>query len=465
MLKLLIRRLFLIIPVSLLIAISVFFISSLIPGDRVSDYLDLFGTSSGDKTVPTRDYIKTAQKLNLNKPLFYFSLQPENYPDSINQIVIPEIKEFVINLAKNGIDNKNTFKAGKELTDLKIAFEENKDNDKIISNKLFELYNELIKCDSKTCFLKSLKNLKSEIKINSATHKIIENIENLILSNLKEAQVNNIIPKFVWHSTDNQFHKWFLKILHFDFGISIIDGRKSLDKIIESFPFTFAYVLIAYFLTLLISVIFGFISFYYNKYPGIRFLETLFSLIYSFPLFWISTLAVVLFTTDEILPLFNIFPSIGIGLIDPDDSIISKIIYAAPHLLLPSLVVAVHSAAYLGLLIRRNIEKEVNEIYYISLISKGIVKKRAIAKHILPNSLIPLVTIIIMGFPASLAGSVIIEVIFNIPGIGRLLYDSILRSDWSVVFPIVIIIGNLTYVFYVIGDLIYHKLNSKITLN
>lgn len=250
-----------------------------------------------------------------------------------------------------------------------------------------------------------------------------------------------------------------------DFGISINDGRKVKDKLIETFPYTLSYVLLAYLITLLIAIPFGFASIYYRKNLVLQFLETTFSVLYSFPLFWIGTLAVIIFTTNEISQIFNIFPSIGVGFIEPDLSIFSKMIAALPHLLLPAIIVGLHSAAYLGLLIRRNIEKEMNELYYLSLISKGISQKKVLLNHILPNSLIPLITILIIGFPASLAGSVIIEVIFNIPGIGRLLYDSILRFDWAVVFPLVFIIGNLTYLFYIVGDLMYKYLNPKIRYN
>lgn len=462
MLKLLIRRLLLIIPVSILIAISVFFLSSIVPGDRVSDYLDLFGTTSGDKTVPVRDYLKTARMLNLDKPLFYFSIKPGNYPDSISKIVVPEIKESVLLLAKNEIASQDSYKIGYELTELKIAIE-NIDN--VEKNRLTESLNYLLKSSNYQEFLKELQKIKTGSAGFPAIISEIEKIESLSKIKFSKSTPTNMIPEISWNGTENQFNIWFLKLMKCDFGISIIDGRKVKDKLIETFPYTLSYVLLAYLITLLIAIPFGFASIYYRKNLVLQFLETTFSVLYSFPLFWIGTLAVIIFTTNEISQIFNIFPSIGVGFIEPDLSIFSKMIAALPHLLLPAIIVGLHSAAYLGLLIRRNIEKEMNELYYLSLISKGISQKKVLLNHILPNSLIPLITILIIGFPASLAGSVIIEVIFNIPGIGRLLYDSILRFDWAVVFPLVFIIGNLTYLFYIVGDLMYKYLNPKIRYN
>ncbi len=462
MLKLLFRRLLLIIPVSILIAISVFFLSSIVPGDRVSDYLDLFGTTSGDKTVPVRDYIKTAGMLNLDKPLFYFSIKPGNYPDSISKIVVPEIKESVLMLAKNEISSAESYKTGKELTELKIAIEDLNNVDK---NRLTGYFTNLVKSSNYQEFLKELQKLKTELTEFPAIISEIEKIESQLHNKTGTTKTTNLIPEISWHSTDNQFHKWFFNLIKGEFGISIIDGRKVKDKITEALPYTLSFVLLAYLITLLIAIPFGFASVYYMKNLMMRLMETTFSFLYSFPLFWIGTLAVIIFTTNEISQIFNIFPSIGVGFIESDATIFSKLRTAFPHILLPAIIVGLHSAAYLGLLIRRNIEKEMNELYFLSLISKGISHKRALLNHILPNSLIPLITILIIGFPASLAGSVIIEVIFNIPGIGRLLYDSILRFDWAVVFPMVIIIGNLTYIFYVIGDVLYKRMNPKIRYN
>jgi len=107
-------------------------------------------------------------------------------------------------------------------------------------------------------------------------------------------------------------------------------------------------------------------------------------------------------------------------------------------------------------------EKEISKKYYTTLLSRGLSKKNVILKHIFPNSMLPLTTMIIVSLPASFAGSVVMEVIFNIPGMGRLLYDSILGYDWNVVFAIVLLLGVFTYISYLIGDMVYSYLNPKI---
>jgi ABC-type dipeptide/oligopeptide/nickel transport system permease component len=270
------------------------------------------------------------------------------------------------------------------------------------------------------------------------------------------------LPKLIWNGADNRFHSWFGSVLKSDFGVSMIDGRKVFDKLKDAFPVTLAYVIMAYIFSFILAIPFGIISAFNAKSKYVKVIETILSAVYSVPVFWLSTLAVIFLTTDEVSSFLNIFPSIGIGFTEPDTTVTARIITAMPHFILPALIVALYSGAYLSLLIKRNIEKEMSEAYFISLIARGISRRNATLRHAFPNSMLPLITIIVMGFPAALAGSVVIEVIFNIPGMGRLLYDSLLRYDWNVVFAVVVFIGLLTYLFYIGGDVIYSFLNPKI---
>ena len=139
-----------------------------------------------------------------------------------------------------------------------------------------------------------------------------------------------------------------------------------------------------------------------------------------------------------------------------------KIGQAFPFLILPALLLALHSAASGIRIVRNSAFAELKADYFITAKAKGLTNRRILWNHILPNAMLPVITLLVSSFPAALAGSVVLEVIFNIPGMGRLLYDSILFMDWSVVFGILIIMGLLTFIFYLIGDLLYAFLNPKI---
>jgi ABC-type dipeptide/oligopeptide/nickel transport system permease component len=78
--------------------------------------------------------------------------------------------------------------------------------------------------------------------------------------------------------------------------------------------------------------------------------------------------------------------------------------------------------------------------------------------------LIPTITLLVGTLPGALASALVIEVIFNIPGIGRLMFESILNADWAMVYPIVFITSVFTVILFLIGDILMAFLNPKIKL-
>lgn len=377
-------RILLVIPVSLILALVVFFLAENAPGNRVEDYIELMGTENNAMSINTGESLENIiKKFNLDKPQFYFSITPVNFKFQ---------------------DKINLDHAGK--------YNENHDN---ISQKASNYY--------------------------------------------------DLLPKLKWYGNQNRFHLWFSKAICFDFGISMTDGRKVIEKIIEALPYTLLYALLTYFLTFIIAIPISLGLKYFENKKILDILNISMIALYSIPLFWLCTLAVIFFTTDQVTGLFDIFPYIGVGDIARDTSFWGKWLKAFPHLVLPSLVVALHSGAYLSLLISRSMGKEIDEPYYTALIARGLSRKSILINHVFPNSMLPLITVLVIGLPVSMAGSVIIEVIFNIPGTGRLLYDSLIHYDWNVVFAITMLIGILTYIFYVLGDLIYSLINPKLSLS
>lgn len=462
------------VPAVFLLAVLVFFMSTLTPGDRVEAFLDLTGTVSEDTDqLNEQDYINVAKSINLDLPLFYFSVTPKIYTDIYYKTLIP---------SKNKLTKSMLLKGGKDtcIRNYFLYLDHIKKDIKYLNDSLKmtpqikRLSNDIYSIDRSESF-EELQNYSFELKKfnqNIDSNYLIsfnQNIDNLIkVINdiyISEPQISSFTPNFAWYGFNNQFHKWFGNTMKFNFGVSIIDGQSVSKKISKSLKWTLIYVLIAYILTFGLAIPLGIYIAYNHKKRIAKFLDLKFMAFYSIPLFWMATLAVIFFTSSEIIPIFNIFPSIGIGHISSDMSLSKQITTAVPHLILPAIIIAIHSGAYLSTLIKRNMLKEMKKKYFIALMSRGLSRKKVILKHIFPNSILPLITLIVVGLPASLAGSVIIEVIFNIPGMGRLLYDSILKFDWNVVYAIVLVIGVATYISYIIGDILYTYFNPKIKLS
>ncbi len=94
-------------------------------------------------------------------------------------------------------------------------------------------------------------------------------------------------------------------------------------------------------------------------------------------------------------------------------------------------------------------------------LAKGVPKRRVTWHHAFRNALFPLITLIALVFPAALGGSVIVEFIFNIPGMGRLMLDSILSRDWPVVFMVLMIVTVLTVIGNLVADVLYNLADPR----
>ena len=105
----------------------------------------------------------------------------------------------------------------------------------------------------------------------------------------------------------------------------------------------------------------------------------------------------------------------------------------------------------------------VKQDYIRTARAKGLEEKKIIWKHAFRNSLFPIITMFAYIFPAAIAGSVVIEVIFSIPGMGGLAYSSIIARDWPVVYTILMFAAILTMVGNLVADMLYAVADPRVT--
>ena len=270
-------------------------------------------------------------------------------------------------------------------------------------------------------------------------------------------------PKVYWHGLDNRYHRWISGLLGGSFGVSQSNGQTVARVVSRALSWTLVLTLI----DILISFVLGiYIGYYLSIDPNgkiQRVLNQIFYLLYSIPKFWLATLLVVYMTTNDYGSWTNIFPSVGMDVL-PGASSWAQVRYNLPKLILPIICLSIFSISYISRILRRSILNEMEAPYILTAYSKGLSREQVVRRHALPNAMLPLITILSGSVAGTLAGSVVIEVIFNIPGIGRLMYDSILIADWSVVYCIVLLLALVVSVAYLIGDLCYAYFNPQIRL-
>jgi peptide/nickel transport system permease protein len=132
------------------------------------------------------------------------------------------------------------------------------------------------------------------------------------------------------------------------------------------------------------------------------------------------------------------------------------------HLLMPVAVLTFFTMAPWSRFIRSSMLEVMRQDYVRTARAKGLFEKVVIMRHALRNALIPFVTIVVLALPGLFAGAIITETVFAWPGMGRLYYDALQRSDWNVALALIFITALLTVIATLIGDILYTVVDPRI---
>lgn len=132
------------------------------------------------------------------------------------------------------------------------------------------------------------------------------------------------------------------------------------------------------------------------------------------------------------------------------------------HLLMPLAVLTFFNTAQWSRFVRSSMLEVLRQDYVRTARAKGLVERIVIMKHALRNALIPFVTILVLQIPGLFAGAIITETIFAWPGMGRLYIDALNRSDWPIALAFIFIIGMLTVIATLVGDILYTVVDPRI---
>lgn len=266
-------------------------------------------------------------------------------------------------------------------------------------------------------------------------------------------------PVIYWNGFHNQYHLYLTSIIKGDWGSSAKDGLPIVSKIASALKWTLSIVLFNLILALTISIILSVMMWKKKGSMLDRIFQTLLHALYSVPGFWLATLVLIFFTGPQYgMPLFYT----PLYIEDGSENWLTLTSLFLCKIAPVIFCLTLQDMALLTRLIRSKLELVFQEPFMDALVTKGTSENRLIYAHALPNAMLPLITLLFNSLPASIAGSLIYEVVFNIPGMGRLLNDSIHSGDWAVVYGISLLTLCITILFYALGDLIYRWADPRI---
>lgn len=454
------KRILFFIPTLLGVSILIFLLGNIYPYNPCEDDL------SGNLVDKYSCNLKI-KKLHLDKPIFYFNVTTQAYPDSLYRIQDPLHRENLHRLVAKYGNWKAIEMYYHSLEAIKDKiYNRTTSQNNVLMLKLRQKFPPILTEYENQEIQRIFKVAKGEFKGNALNSSLFQKIiaaEKQYEVIKKTATPNkNYLPAIHFHGFDNQYHIWLTNFVQLDFGKSYINEEPVVDMVKAKLPITLLLSSISIILAYLIAIQLGVMT---AVRKGTRFdssVNTGLFMLYSIPSFWIGMMMIVFLTSPRFL---NWFPPGGLS--DPDiqaqGTFIQQILDYVHHLILPIICWTYPSLAYLSRQMRGGMLTVMGEDYIRTARAKGVAPKQVIWKHSFRNALIPIITMLGNVLPRLIGGSIVLEWIFDLEGMGLLFFQAIGQHNHPVVFTIVMLIAILTVIGYLISDILYAIIDPRVS--
>ncbi|BBK40994.1 ABC transporter permease [Allostella vacuolata] len=249
-----------------------------------------------------------------------------------------------------------------------------------------------------------------------------------------------------------QYARWLWQLLHGNFGTSIYGSQAPVRQLLaEALPRTLSIAGLSFVVACIIAVPAGIVAAMRKNSPADNALTLVAFLGLSMPDFWFAILLIILFAAN-----LQWLPAIGY-------SPLSEGFWPwFSHLIMPAIAAGTTFAAIIARMIRSSMIEVLKTDYLRTARSKGLLTWRILLVHALPNALIPVVTVMGIALALMLAGTVVVENVFAIKGLGRTLIEGILNRDYPVVQGAILAVSAIFIGSNLVVDLLYTVIDPRI---
>ncbi len=248
-----------------------------------------------------------------------------------------------------------------------------------------------------------------------------------------------------------QFFSWITDLLRGDFGTSILSGKPVLELIADRMEPTISLALTTIILSVIIAVPLGVIAAWKQGTLIDRFVMLLSVLGFSVPVFVIGYLMISLFSMQ-----LNLFPVQGFR---PIGDGVGQFFH---RIALPTFTLTLLYIALIARITRTSMLEILGDDYVRTARAKGLPESRVLMRHALRNCSVPIITVIGIGFALIISGVVVTELVFNLPGLGRLTVDAVLSRDYPVIQAVILLASLIYVVINLLIDIAYVLLDPRI---
>ena len=257
-----------------------------------------------------------------------------------------------------------------------------------------------------------------------------------------------------------QLGRYLENTLTFDLGYSQRHGMPVVELIGKRLPATLLLMGTTIAIAIGIGVLLGVLAARGLNTWRDRLISVLALLSYATPLFWAGLMLIVLFSIQ-----LDLLPTSGMETVAAFYEGPQRILDIARHLVLPALTLSLFYLALYTRLMRAAMLEQSDMDYVVTARAKGLDERRIVFRHILPNAMLPVITMAGVQVGALLGGSVVVETVFAWPGLGQLAFDSLFSRDLNLLLGIFFICACLVVVANLLVDLVYTWLDPRIELD
>lgn len=489
MIKYITRRILLFIPTLIAITLLGFVLISSAPGDPV-DILVPAGEermATGNNNALREERNMWRKKLGLNLPMFYFSISDLSSPDTLMRV--PDDLErkalrYWSRYSGNWQAASDFYHAARRLRDASLQIQPDSLYDQSRREDLLEFQ---VRCGSLLVAadhdhikydLEWIREYMGRRPQQGHTESLFEDAESR-WQYMEEhpTRWKKWIPLIRFYPK-NRYHAWLFGdgnmitgkgatfsrgIVRGDFGVSYATKLPATRNIGQKIMWSAVLTFVAVFFGYLVSLPLGVIAARHRDSLWDRLISVGLYILYSLPNFFVAIVLLVFFSNPDY---FNWFPSSGVkpvGGYPKDAGLLERIQLSLPYLVLPVICYTYATFAFLSRTVRVSMLESLSQDYVRTARAKGLAERTVVWKHALRNSLLPVITVFANIFPAAVGGSVILESIFTIPGMGLESYNAIFSRDYPVLVMIFMITGVLTMLGYLLSDILYAWADPRIS--
>jgi peptide/nickel transport system permease protein len=258
-----------------------------------------------------------------------------------------------------------------------------------------------------------------------------------------------------------QYGRWLSRVVRLDLGTSWSTGRSVAEQIGERLPVTLGLGAAALLLVCLVGIPLGALAAAHRGSTADRVTTVILFLLYSAPSFWVGTLAIVFLGGGHYL---DVIPVQGLHSSDAEQlPALARLADLAWHAAVPVLLLAYAMVAGMSRYVRTGLLEVLRQDFVRTARAKGLPEGVVVFKHALRSALVPVLSHLSVLVPALIGGSVVVERIFGIPGMGNLMFEAILARDYSLIMGIVTVSALLTVAVLIVTDVLYAVADPRIS--